>query len=75
MVDKLNEKNIIVKIKFGSHLYGTDNEKSDLDYKGIFLPSIALVSKVGIRLGTDASNYNYWDYDRDKIYKKYCGSE
>jgi len=31
--------NIIVKMKFGSHLYGTDSEDSDLDYKGVFLPS------------------------------------
>ncbi len=29
----------IVKMKFGSHLYGTATEKSDLDFKGIFLPS------------------------------------
>jgi len=31
--------NIIVKMKFGSHLYGTANENSDLDFKGIFLPT------------------------------------
>ena len=29
----------IVKMKFGSHLYGTDTEYSDIDYKGVFLPS------------------------------------
>jgi predicted nucleotidyltransferase len=29
----------IVKMKFGSHLYGTDTENSDIDYKGVFLPS------------------------------------
>ena len=29
----------IVKILFGSHLYGTSNENSDKDYKGIFMPS------------------------------------
>jgi predicted nucleotidyltransferase len=29
----------IVKMKFGSHLYGTDTENSDIDYKGIYLPS------------------------------------
>jgi predicted nucleotidyltransferase len=29
----------IVKMKFGSHLYGTDTEDSDVDYKGVFLPS------------------------------------
>jgi len=32
--------NIIAKIKFGSHLYGTNTENSDLDYKGIYLPTI-----------------------------------
>ena len=30
---------IIVKTKFGSHLYGTNTENSDTDYKGIFLPT------------------------------------
>lgn len=29
----------IVKIVFGSHLYGTDTPESDKDYKGIFMPS------------------------------------
>lgn len=31
--------NKIVELKFGSHLYGTDTPNSDLDYKGIYLPS------------------------------------
>jgi len=35
----MDELNLIVKMKFGSHLYGTDSENSDLDYKGIFLPT------------------------------------
>jgi hypothetical protein len=30
---------LIVKMKFGSHLYGTDTVNSDIDYKGVFLPS------------------------------------
>jgi len=30
---------LIVKMKFGSHLYGTDTEDSDVDYKGVFLPT------------------------------------
>ena len=30
---------LIVKMIFGSHLYGTATERSDRDYKGIFLPS------------------------------------
>jgi len=29
----------IVKMKFGSHLYGTNTKDSDTDYKGIFMPS------------------------------------
>lgn len=31
--------NKIVEIKFGSHLYGTNTENSDLDFKGIYLPA------------------------------------
>lgn len=34
----MREENIIVKIKYGSHLYGTATKESDLDIKGIFLP-------------------------------------
>lgn len=30
---------LIVKMKFGAHLYGTATENSDIDYKGVFLPS------------------------------------
>lgn len=30
----------IVRMNFGSHLYGTDTDQSDRDYKGVFLPSI-----------------------------------
>lgn len=30
---------LIVKMKFGSHLYGTNTKDSDVDYKGVFLPS------------------------------------
>lgn len=29
---------IIFRCKFGSHLYGTNNENSDLDYKSVFIP-------------------------------------
>lgn len=35
----MEKLNLIVKMKFGSHLYGTNSENSDLDFKGIFLPS------------------------------------
>ncbi|KJS30220.1 MAG: hypothetical protein VR64_17175 [Desulfatitalea sp. BRH_c12] len=30
---------LIVKMKFGAHLYGTAGPTSDVDYKGVFLPS------------------------------------
>lgn len=33
------ENNILVKLKFGSHLYGTNTPTSDTDYKGVYLPS------------------------------------
>jgi len=29
----------LVYMKFGSHLYGTDTPESDLDFKGVYLPS------------------------------------
>lgn len=29
----------IIRIKFGSHLYGTDTPESDFDFKSIFIPS------------------------------------
>lgn len=31
--------NIILEMKFGSHLYGTNTPESDLDFKGIYLPT------------------------------------
>lgn len=31
--------NLIVKMKFGAHLYGTATDRSDVDYKGVYLPS------------------------------------
>ena len=33
------ENSIIVRTIFGSHLYGTANNNSDMDFKGIFMPS------------------------------------
>jgi hypothetical protein len=45
---------IIVKMKFGAHLYGTETLESDLDYKGIFLPT-----KEELLLGRVPKCYNY----------------
>jgi hypothetical protein len=44
----------IVKMKFGSHLYGTATPKSDLDLKGVFLPA-----KKDILLGNIAKSRTY----------------
>ena len=45
---------IIVKMKFGAHLYGTATPDSDMDYKGIFLPT-----KEELLLGRVPKSYNY----------------
>lgn len=44
---------LIVKMQFGSHLYGTNTLDSDVDYKGIFMPS-----KKQIFLGRIPKSYN-----------------
>ncbi len=36
----IEDLNLICKIKFGSHLYGTETKDSDEDFKGIFLPDL-----------------------------------
>ena len=48
----MNEK-VIVKMIFGSHLYGTNTPDSDTDYKGIFLPT-----KEQIYLGKIPKSHN-----------------
>lgn len=35
---QIAEKNLILKVSTGSHLYGTNMDKSDMDYQGIFVP-------------------------------------
>ncbi len=45
---------IIVKMKFGAHLYGTATPESDVDYKGIFLPT-----KEELLLGRVPKSHNY----------------
>ena len=32
-------ENLIFKVKFGSHLYGTNTPESDTDYKGVYIPN------------------------------------
>jgi hypothetical protein len=38
-MENINGQTILVKTIFGSHLYGTNNEGSDTDYKGVFMPT------------------------------------
>jgi len=35
----IGNRKIILLMKFGSHLYGTETKESDSDYKGIFMPT------------------------------------
>ena len=35
----MKDLNVIMKTKFGSHLYGTNTPDSDLDIKGIYMPT------------------------------------
>ncbi len=61
----------LVKMKFGSHLYGTNSAESDTDYKGIFLPSIedCILNKIPKTIdkstGNDKSKNNSSDIDEE----------
>lgn len=49
---------ILMKMKHGSHLYGTNTELSDTDYKGVYLPSIEdyLLQKVQKTITNNTGN-------------------
>lgn len=49
------ELNVIVKMKAGSHLYGTNSDQSDSDYKGIYLPES---SDIILKKDKDVINFN-----------------
>jgi len=49
----MKELNMIVRMHFGSFLYGTNTPESDQDYKGIFIPS-----KREVLLGHIPKSYN-----------------
>jgi len=52
-IERVMKEKIIVKLMFGSHLYGTADSNSDKDYKGIFMPT-----KEQIFLGKIPKSYN-----------------
>lgn len=64
--------NILSKIKFGSHLYGTFTPSSDVDYKGVYLPSkddvILQNVKKSIRFNTNKINTKNTSSDIDEEY-------
>jgi hypothetical protein len=43
----LAKENLILKVRVGSHLFGTNTPESDLDYEGIFMPDKSLVFGFG----------------------------
>jgi len=57
--DKYNYK-VVYVTKYGSKLYGTDNENSDTDYKGIFIPN-----KRSVLLKEDMEHYNFNSNDNN----------
>lgn len=63
---------ILCKIRHGSHLYGTNTPESDLDYKGVYLPSFDEVIlgnyKSEIDLSTNKSNQKNSNRDVDEQY-------
>lgn len=62
---------LIVKMKFGAHLYGTATDHSDIDYKGVFLPSrrqilLGRIPKCrSFSTGDDRSKNTAGDVDED----------
>lgn len=51
---------ILMKMKHGSHLYGTNTIKSDTDYKGIYLPSLEdyLLQKIQKTITNNTNNHH-----------------
>lgn len=62
---------LIVKMKFGAHLYGTATDTSDIDYKGVFRPSrrqllLGRIPKCrSFTTGDDLSKNTAGDVDED----------
>lgn len=63
----LENYNVILITKFGSHLYGTASESSDHDFKGIYIPSV----KDCIR-GTVKNSINF---NTNKTTSKNCSDD
>lgn len=63
---------ILVRMKFGSHLYGTNTASSDTDYKTVFLPDInsllTCTTKHAFSKGTGKSHTKNTNHDTDDDY-------
>ena len=70
---KMAEKNLIMKVMVGSHLYGTETENSDKDFMGIFIPDrdyvlgIKKVEQVEIRTNPTNSGHRNTSADTDTV--------
>lgn len=70
---KMAEKNLIMKVMVGSHLYGTETENSDKDYVGIFIPDkdyvlgVKKVEQVEIRTNPTDSGRRNTSADTDTV--------
>ena len=62
----------LVKMKFGSHLYGTSSESSDTDYKSVYLPEVkdCLLDRIvkNITTSTGGSGKNTADDEDEEIF-------
>jgi len=66
LIDKYN---VVIIMRFGSHLYGTNTPESDEDYKGIFLPTKEeiLLQKVPKHIKADSKNNNKEKNTKDDV--------
>lgn len=63
---------ILCKIKHGSHLYGTNTPESDLDYKGVYLPTFEQVIRGDFKDEIDLStNKSSTKNTRDDVDEQY----
>jgi hypothetical protein len=64
---------VIVRMKFGSHLYGTNTENSDTDYKGIFMPKWKdiILGKAKLTLSFGTKNIQEIKNSKDDVDEEY----
>jgi len=63
LIEAISKINILFITKFGSHFYGTASKNSNLDYRGIYLPSLKSL------ILTKAPQHYSFTTNRDKYAK------